>query len=190
MGRPGGRPFSLSRFASRSTAVPLSRRDFLATSAAVLGASAAGAADPARPRKLVMIAGSPSHGPGDHEFNAGVQLLAKCLAGVKGLETTVILNGYPKDDSVLDTADGILCYADGGGGHPLIRDQPTQADRRADGEGRRADVLPLRRWRCRRTSAGRSSGSGSAGTTRPGTRATRSGRRSTRSSPTTRSPAA
>lgn len=101
--------------------MPLSRRDFLATSAAVLGAVAASAA-PARPRKLVMIAGSPSHGPGDHEFNAGVQLLAKCLAGVKGLETTVILNGYPKDDSVLDAADGILCYADGGGGHPLIRD--------------------------------------------------------------------
>jgi type 1 glutamine amidotransferase len=102
--------------------VPITRRDFLAVSATIVGAAAAGATEPARPRKLVMIAGSPSHGPGDHEFNAGVRLLAKCLSGVKGLETAVVLNGYPKDDSILDTADGIFCYADGGGGHPLIRD--------------------------------------------------------------------
>ena len=26
-----------------------------------------------------MIAGKPSHGPGQHEHNAGIQLLAKCL---------------------------------------------------------------------------------------------------------------
>ncbi len=102
--------------------MPLSRREFLAASAAV-PALALPAADPAKPKKLVLMAGTPSHGPGDHEFNAGVQLLAKCLADVKGLETAVVLNGYPKDDSVLDTADGILCYADGGAGHPLIREQ-------------------------------------------------------------------
>jgi type 1 glutamine amidotransferase len=70
-----------------------------------------------------MLAGSPSHGPGDHEFNAGVLLFAKCLAGVKGLETAIVRNGYPADDSVLDDADGILCYADGGSRHPLIRDR-------------------------------------------------------------------
>jgi hypothetical protein len=67
-----------------------------------------------------MIAGTPSHGPGDHEFNAGVRLLDKCLKGFPGLETQVFLNGYPKDDSALDTADAILCFADGGGRHPLI----------------------------------------------------------------------
>ncbi len=103
--------------------MPMSRRDFLAASAAATAVAAGGlAAAPSRPRKLVMIAGTPSHGPGEHEFNAGVQLLAKCLAGVAGLEAVVVLNGYPKDDSVLDTADAILCYADGGAGHPLIRD--------------------------------------------------------------------
>ncbi len=100
----------------------LSRREFLAASAAAVAAAGAPAADPAKPRKLVMIAGTPSHGPGEHEFNAGVQLLAKCLAGVKGLQTAVVLNGYPKDESVFDGADAILCYADGGAGHPLVRD--------------------------------------------------------------------
>lgn len=99
----------------------LSRREFLATSA-VAAASALPAADP-KPKKLVLMAGTPSHGPGAHEFNAGVKLLAKCLEPVKAVTVEVLLNGYPKDDSVLDSADGILCYADGGGGHPLIRDK-------------------------------------------------------------------
>ncbi|MFO0823232.1 MAG: ThuA domain-containing protein [Gemmataceae bacterium] len=102
----------------------LSRREFLAATAvgtAGLRLPLAHAED--KPKKLVMIAGTPSHGPGDHEFNAGVLLLEKCLKNTKGLEVVVFKNGYPKDDSALDTADGILCYADGGGGHPLIRDK-------------------------------------------------------------------
>jgi len=105
--------------------MPLSRRDFLAAGAV----AAAGGLSPLlaraeeKPKKLVLIAGTPSHQPGDHEFNAGVLLLDKCLKGVKGLETTVFKNGYPKDDSALDTADGILCYADGGAGHPLVREK-------------------------------------------------------------------
>jgi len=92
--------------------MPFSRREFLAASTAtVIASSLAPAAEP-KPKKLVLLAGTPSHGPGDHEFNAGVQLLDKCLKQVKGLETVVVLNGYPKDDSILDTADAILCYAE------------------------------------------------------------------------------
>ena len=64
-----------------------------------------------------------SHGPGDHEFNAGVRLLAKCLANVKGLKVEVVTNGYPKDDSMLNGAAGILCYADGGAGHPFLKEK-------------------------------------------------------------------
>lgn len=30
-------------------------------------------------KKVVMVAGTPSHGPGEHEFNAGTLLLKKCL---------------------------------------------------------------------------------------------------------------
>ena len=105
--------------------MPLSRREFLAASAATIAVSTSSPLRAAedKPRKLVLIAGTPSHGPGDHEFNAGVLLLDKCLKEVKGLETVVFKNGYPNDDSALDTADGILCYADGGKNHPLIRGQ-------------------------------------------------------------------
>src|SRR5215468_10404177 len=107
--------------------MPLSRREFLGAAAITVSGitpgSHPGLASDVKPRKLVMIAGTPSHPPGLHEFNAGVRLLDKCLNGVKGLETVVFLNGYPKDDSALDTADAILCYADGGQNHPLIREK-------------------------------------------------------------------
>ena len=103
-----------------------SRRDILAAGA--LAAVTGGVSPPLaqaeeKKKRLVMIAGTPSHGPGDHEFNAGVRLLDKCLKNVPDLETVVFLNGYPKDDSALDSADAIVCYADGGNGHPLIRDK-------------------------------------------------------------------
>lgn len=101
----------------------LSRRTFLGSAALAVAGTQTLLAEDQKPKKLVLIAGTPSHGPGDHEFNAGVLLLDKCLQGVKGLETVVFKNGYPKDDSALDTADGILCYADGGDGHPLIREK-------------------------------------------------------------------
>jgi len=45
-------------------------------------------------RNLVIIAGKPSHAPRIHEFNAGAQLLAKCLADVSGLNTKYVLNGW------------------------------------------------------------------------------------------------
>jgi hypothetical protein len=99
----------------------LSRRAFLGTAAVAVATP--GLAQPPKAKKLVLMAGTPSHGPGDHEFNAGVMLLANCLKDVRGLECVVLRNGYPADDAVLDTADGILCFADGGGGHPLIRGQ-------------------------------------------------------------------
>jgi trehalose utilization protein len=102
--------------------MPLSRRDVLSAAAASALLPAGLRAD-GKPKKLVLIAGTPSHGPGDHEFNAGVRLLDGCLKGYPGLETVVFLNGYPKDDSALDTADGIVCYADGSAGHPLVRDK-------------------------------------------------------------------
>ncbi|MCU0702770.1 MAG: ThuA domain-containing protein [Fimbriiglobus sp.] len=99
----------------------LSRRRFLAASAAVAATPLLSFAADDKPKKLVLIGGSMSHGPGDHEFNAGVKLLAKCLEGVKSLQVEVVNNGYPKDDSILDGAAGILCYADGGGGHPFLK---------------------------------------------------------------------
>ncbi|MBM3833401.1 MAG: hypothetical protein FJ403_09035 [Verrucomicrobia bacterium] len=75
-------------------------------------------------KKILLLAGKQSHGPGDHEFRAGCLLLKKCLDGVPGLEVEVHTNGWPKNESAFEGADAILIYADGGGGHPGF-----QADR-------------------------------------------------------------
>ncbi len=72
-------------------------------------------------KKIVMVAGTPSHAPGDHEFNAGVKLLEKCLADVPGIVTASYFNGWPHDPTAFDNADTILLYMDGGGGHPVIQ---------------------------------------------------------------------
>lgn len=99
----------------------LSRRQFLAATAAVAATPAFTFAADEKPKKLVLIGGSMSHGPGDHEFNAGVKLLAKCLANTKAVKVEVVNDGYPKDDTVLDGAAGILCYSDGNERHPFLK---------------------------------------------------------------------
>ncbi len=81
---------------------------------------AVGSADAAE-KKILLIAGRPSHGPGDHEFRAGCLLLKKCLDGVPGIKAEVHEMGWPKDDKAFEGADAILIYADGGGGHPAIK---------------------------------------------------------------------
>lgn len=75
-------------------------------------------------KKVLLIAGKPSHGPGDHEFRAGCLLLQKCLEGVPGVTVQVHSNGWPVDAKAFDGAAAVLIFADGGGGHPAI-----QADR-------------------------------------------------------------
>ena len=72
-------------------------------------------------QKLVFIAGKPSHPPGMHEFNAGVQLLTKCLAqGAPTLKVEVVLNGWPADERVFEGADAVVFYMDGGPKHEVV----------------------------------------------------------------------
>src|SRR5262245_39486588 len=96
----------------------LSRREFVGTAAVAIVAGPSLAADS---KKLVLIAGTPSHPSGAHEFNAGVQLLAKCLKDFPGLQLSVNLNGWPKNETAFDNAAGILLYMDGGKNHPAIQ---------------------------------------------------------------------
>ena len=78
------------------------------------------ATEPVKAKKLVIIAGKPSHGPGAHEFNAGVQLLHQCLQRVEGLDAHFVLNGWPKDESIFEGADAVVFYMDGGGRHEVV----------------------------------------------------------------------
>ena len=72
-------------------------------------------------KKIVLIAGPPSHGFGSHEHRAGCLLLAKALnENVPEAEAVVTTNGWPKAPSVLDDAATIVIFSDGGGGHPIL----------------------------------------------------------------------
>jgi len=72
-------------------------------------------------KKLHLIAGSKSHAYGEHAFRAGCILLKKRLdaAYPDQLETFIHFDGWPKDNNVLNDADAICIYSDGGRGHPV-----------------------------------------------------------------------
>ena len=83
------------------------------------------AADTPKPtagaKKVVFIAGGRSHAYGQHAFKAGCTLLQKRLeeAYPGKVVTELHTNGWPKDTTVLDSADAIVIYCDGGAGHPV-----------------------------------------------------------------------
>jgi len=72
-------------------------------------------------KKILLLAGAASHASGQHEFNAGCQLLKKCLDAVPGIKTEIHKNGWPSDEKAFEGADAIFIYCDGGGGHPFHR---------------------------------------------------------------------
>ena len=73
-------------------------------------------------KKIVLIAGKPSHGHGDHEHNAGCLLLAKKLEEANvGVLATVYRNGWPADPTAFDNADAVVMFCDGGRGHYVNR---------------------------------------------------------------------
>ena len=106
---------------------------FVVTTFPVRGAlrQSSGRAD----KRIVLLAGRPSHGPGQHEFRAGSMLLQKALAGFPGVTVEVYTMGWPTkvvegktvdDNAPLENADAILIYADGGRGNPGIQGDRIQ----------------------------------------------------------------
>src|SRR4051794_12424364 len=47
--------------------------------------------------KVVLVAGRPSHGPGEHEFFAGCAVLMKLLRQTPGVFPILARDGWPKD---------------------------------------------------------------------------------------------
>ena len=81
-------------------------------------------------KRIVLIAGRPSHPAGMHEFRAGSMLLQKALGSVSGVTVDVYTNGWPSktvdgvtsdDNNALNGADAVLIYADGRGSHPAFQ---------------------------------------------------------------------
>ena len=68
-------------------------------------------------KRIVLIAGRPSHPPGMHEFRAGSLLLQKALSGFPAITVRSTTMGWPTkevdgqrvdDNSALDNADAVL----------------------------------------------------------------------------------
>src|SRR5213592_2004631 len=78
-------------------------------------------ADPSA-TKIVLVAGRQSHGPGEHEFFAGCSVLMKLLPQTKGVFTVMARDGWPKNPKTFEGAKTVVFFMDGGGGHPIIRD--------------------------------------------------------------------
>ncbi|MCA8977579.1 MAG: DUF1080 domain-containing protein [Planctomycetes bacterium] len=77
--------------------------------------------EPGRRRRIVLLPGRGSHGYAAHEHRAGCLLLAAALHE-SGLPVEVEVHDvWPDDDAVIARADVIVCFADGGVGHPLLR---------------------------------------------------------------------
>jgi type 1 glutamine amidotransferase len=82
-------------------------------------------------RKVLFLAGKPSHGYGAHDHLAGTMLLAKSLneSGLP-IEATVHHYDWPKDDKIFDGVDCIVMYGDGGPGH-MVMNHLDELDRMA-----------------------------------------------------------
>lgn len=72
-------------------------------------------------KKIVFIAGKPSHRSGEHEHRAGCLLLQSCLTNVPGVTSVVYTNGWPEDEQALAGAATVVLYSDGAGGHPFLQ---------------------------------------------------------------------
>lgn len=87
-------------------------------------------------RKIVFVAGRPSHPPGQHEHRAGCILLSDHLSK-SGLpiQAVVTENGWPQDESVFNGASAVVVYSDGGGGHPALQHLETLKKLAREGVG-------------------------------------------------------
>lgn len=77
-------------------------------------------------KKIVLIAGEPSHGPGEHEYDKTVRLLKVLLDQSiyrEQLQVHIIYGGWPDNDELLEDADLLLFTTDGRDGE-LFQDVP------------------------------------------------------------------
>ena len=76
--------------------------------------------EPPKPKKIVLIAGKKSHGPGVHEYEKSVRLLKAMLdtsPNLEGYHVEIHFNGWPTDPTTLDDADTIMTISDGRDGN-------------------------------------------------------------------------
>jgi type 1 glutamine amidotransferase len=84
--------------------------------------------DTTNPRlaKIVLVAGTPSHPPGAHEYLATQAVLKGLLDQNPRVHVTIVRDSWPKNPKILEGARAIVWYTDGAKNHPLL--QPEKRD--------------------------------------------------------------
>ncbi|MDG2221485.1 MAG: ThuA domain-containing protein [Rubripirellula sp.] len=86
-------------------------------------------------KHILMIAGKPSHGYGSHEHFAGLKVLEQAInEAADNVEITTV-KGWPSDESLVERADSIVIYCDGGERHLAIPHLDTLRNKLAEGCG-------------------------------------------------------
>ena len=70
--------------------------------------------------KIVLIAGSTSNKPGQHEYFAGCAMMMDWLKQAPGVWPVLVAEGWPKNEAILDGAKAVVVYADGGAKLPFL----------------------------------------------------------------------
>ena len=83
--------------------------------------SAAGPSYSQGPTKILLVAGTASHGRGEHEFNAGVTIIADCLRKIPGVEPVIARGNWPADEKAFEGVAAVVLYLNGGDNHPMTR---------------------------------------------------------------------
>lgn len=79
-------------------------------------------------RKVLFLAGAPSHGYGAHDHLAGCRLLAKSLNDSNvPIEAHVHQYDWPRDAAAFDGVDCVVMYGDGGEGH-MVKEHLAELD--------------------------------------------------------------
>ena len=64
--------------------------------------------------KIVLLAGSPSNKPGQHEYFAGCALFSQWLRQTPGVWPVMARDGWPKNEKIFDGAKSVVIFMDGG----------------------------------------------------------------------------
>jgi hypothetical protein len=64
--------------------------------------------------KIILLAGSVSNKPGQHEYFAGCSILAKCLKQTPGVWPVMVAEGWPKNEAIFKGAKAVVVYMDAG----------------------------------------------------------------------------
>lgn len=91
--------------------------------------------------KIILLAGSVSNKPGQHEYFAGCALMMQWLRAQPGVWPVLVAEGWPQDEHILDGARAVVVYADGGPKLPFL--EPARWAKMRDLVGKGAGLVML-----------------------------------------------